>query len=607
MIYGTQEYNNLLVSIIKDGARHSTYAETVKHAEEMGIHINGDQPKALLDRIRPREDAEVKQYRLENYEPTTKAGADKSMDIVAKIFNPTLYSIRWKTESSDVEELKKYTLDYYPEYNSIMNYNKEVVLRQMIADPNGIIAIKPDRIPTSDAERIDKPVAVTYGSSAIWYRDKDHYLIHIREEKAQKNGDSNKFYFEYFDKTVYLTFWAYYDIPNKQLVQQVETQYVHDFGEIPAWDLRGKTKSYPNGERIYESYFSSALPHWNLAIIHESDLLGAYINHLHPQKYEMAEECSYQFPWNGQLYPCHGGSIKYPGMDGNTTTMKCPACSGSGLTTVKSPYGAYQFTKQKLEETGGTGGLTPVGYITIPTEATKMLQDRCEDMIRKGMWAINMDVEDKVGEVQSGVAKEIDRSAQSDTLYTIASNVFDVHVNNEYYFINKYMFSVSSRSANRDEDPNLPQVNKPTSFNIMTSSELIYNYKVAKDSGLDRNVMRSREIDILSKDFSTNPDLKQYLVTMLNLDPLPGLLVDDVNAALGRGLITKEDGIIHMNLKTFMDRAIQESQDFINMPKDKQLEVFEKYADEIVQANKITIDVSAGFSDPGGNHGDNGE
>lgn len=118
MIYGTQEFAEKIKGIIKDEARHPLYHESVHHAEAMSVHIYGDKPLYLLERARPREDAEVQVYRVENYEPTTKAGADKAIDIVGKIFNPTLYSINFKEKNDQTSLLEKYTLEYFPNYNS---------------------------------------------------------------------------------------------------------------------------------------------------------------------------------------------------------------------------------------------------------------------------------------------------------------------------------------------------------------------------------------------------------------------------------------------------------------------------------------------------------
>lgn len=587
MIYGDQEFADRLKAVIKDEYRHPLYADTVQHAKEMAVHIYGDKPMFLLERARPREDKDVEAYRLENYEPTTKAGADKAIDILGKIFNPSLYSINFKEQNPESKELQEYTLEYYPNYNSITSYDKEVVLRKMIADPNAILAIKPGEVPELDTERI-KPVSVIYGSCNIWDYEKNYFLIFDHEEVIES---VTHYYFYYYDKTQYVEFSVYYTQSTQSIYITEEEKYTHGFKEIPAWFLRGKSKCLDDGSIIYESFFSSALPDWNLAVIHNSDLLGAYITHMHPQKYELAEECDFKFKFEGRDYPCRGGIVKYPGKGDLSETMDCPHCLGTGYHSVKSPYGTYQFSRSKLEE-GAPSGLQPVGYITIPVEATKMLEERCEKLMDKGMSAINMDVENKIGENQSGVAKVIDRSAQYDTLATIADVMFGIHMQNQWYFTNKYMFAIEASSANKKEDKNLPEINKPTQFDVLSTSELINNFAIASKSGVDKNYLRSKAIEIANRDFSTSPDVRLYLVTTLNLDPLYGFTQDEMSLGVQNGVIKKTDWTIHENLKPFMDRAIQENKNFLKIPKEQQLIVLQKYADELVKSEKPAVDVN---------------
>lgn len=589
MIYGGEDYAQLLKEIIKEGLRHDLYARTVAHAREMGVHINGDKPLYLLERARPREDSEVKAYRIENYEPTTKAGADKAIDIVSKVCNPILSSIRWADHTPESSELEEYTTEYYPIYNSLLNFNKEVVIKKMLADPNGIIAVKPSDLPGSDTEMIE-PITVVYGSGALWYYDRDHYLICTKE--PDKNDRDQWHEFEYYDKFRYLTFRARYEPSNKEIEIIELISYSTEWREIPVWFLGGKSVPLDNGRVMYESYFASALPHWNLAIIHESDLLGAYINHLHPQKYELAEECKFALTYEGIPYPCRGGTIRYPGgKDGGSIDQTCDHCGGTGLTAVKSPYGAYQFTRSKLEE-GQPSGLLPVGYITIQVDATKMLEERCEKLVAKGMWAINMDIEEKIGENQSGVAKAIDRSAQNDTLFTIGTRVFDVHLTNEFFFINKYMFGVKAKATRKEDDKNLPEISKPTKFDTLTTAELINNFNVAKTSGMDRNVLRVKSIEIINSDMGSTPTLKNYLTAIIELDPLFGYESEEIELGVSKGVIRKVDWAVHSNIKPFIDRAMVADKKFLEKPREDQIAVLEAFGNELIASEKPRVDES---------------
>lgn len=609
MKYGEEDFDIKLKAMIKSSSekedrqvRHSCYHESVEHAEKMSWHLYGVTPDTLLERVRPREDPEVTAYRKANYEPTTKSAADKAINIVSKIFNPNLYSIRWKTESDSSKQLKSYTLEYYPEHNSLVNFTKDVLLRKMLADPNGVAAVKPREMPgttsvyekdesgnevertvPNTAEQIE-PVLCIYGSSSVWNFDVDHFLIFLRseEEKLKNGGRVTWFYFEYFDTTDYLCFRAYITSTGKLVIEEDEA-YPHNFQEIPVWRLQGVPEAKDNGEIIYKSFFNAAAPYWNLSIIHESDVLGAFINHMHPLRAELSEPCNYVFQ---KRFACKHGTILLE----NGDKMDCPRCEGSGFRPM-GPYGVFRVSKQKVDEgTAPPSVGDAITYINIPTDATKMLEARADRMRQMGMWAINMDVEDEVGENQSGIAKVIDRSAQYDTLYNIGSVVFDVHLQNAFYFFNMYMFGVADKSAGKKPEGNLPEINKPTQFDIASTAELVANYKVAKDSGLDPNFLQIKQIEIGTRDLTTNPDLKRFTNLLLDLDPLPGMDPNTVSLNVSKFFIRQVDAVIHFNIKRFLERAILEDKTFMEAKREDQVKKLEEYAQEVVKETKPKID-----------------
>lgn len=585
MLYGSQEFAQRLKAIIQDQYRHPKYADTKKHAEEMGVHIYGEVPDHLINRLRPREEQEVKDYRIESFEPITKASAGKAIDITSKMFNPNLYSIRFKEENSETEEMRAYTFEYYPDFNSLINYNKELGLRQTIADPNAIQCVKPGIVPISDMES-PEPVIVIYGACSVWDYDFEHYLAFIREEKEDT---TTYYYFDYYDGNQFIHFYTWYDAAAKAVFMTPEQVYVHSFDEIPVWFLKGIPRSLPNGEYMYESYFSPALAHWNMAIMHESDLIGAFVGHMHPQKYVYTTECEYQFKYEGNFHKCYGGVIKYTDKNGEKHSDSCPQCSGTGRTQVKGPHQEYLFDQKKLSE--GEISQIPVGYIAVPTEATSLLVTRTDDMHRKAMWALNMDIEDRIGENQSGVAKVIDRSAQQDTIFNIACNMFDHQLTNQFYFIEKYKFQTKRQSmGDTKKNPNLPEIVKPTVIDILSQSDLVNNFKVATESNLDKNYLKQKQIEIINRDPSLNPDQKAYLITNVDLDPLSFFSQADIDLGVNKGVIRKVDWTIHNNIKPFVDRAMSENKAFIDMDRLAKITLLEKYANELIEGEKPRIE-----------------
>lgn len=120
----------VLKSIDDPKHRHECYAKSVEHCEDMSVHLYGDMPDKLLDMVRPREEAETKKYRKAAYQPTTKSTAEKAVGIVTKIFNPTLYSIQWPANNTSSDLLRKYSMEYYPEYNSVTAFLQQTAIKK---------------------------------------------------------------------------------------------------------------------------------------------------------------------------------------------------------------------------------------------------------------------------------------------------------------------------------------------------------------------------------------------------------------------------------------------------------------------------------------------
>jgi hypothetical protein len=581
MKYGTDDYSDLLRQIVQpNGKRHDLYKTTCAHAEAMGVHIYGDKPTDLLQRVRPREPDEIKKYREENYEPTTKSTANRGLSILAKIFNPWLYEIKWPDQSVNGKKLEDFTLQYYPRHNSIVSFLAQAGLKKMIADPNGVFAIKPKRTPQTDQEMVEPEVKV-FGSHAIWYYDQDHFLIHLKEETSPKKWD----YFQYYDNEQIIDFKV--RVINSKSVEIVELdQYYHGFNDIPVWFLSGETETTDEGLEYYKSFFEPALPFWNKAINNESDLDAHIIMHIHPQKVVTGEDCDFVDATSSQR--CQHGKIP----DGKGDWKTCPACKGAGRVVPIGPFGIHVVNREKLLE--GAPTVAPVSYVTVPTEPTQLLKERVEEMHNKGLEALNMDIVDKVGENQSGIAKIIDRGELYDFLHKVSSVMFNTHLENFFYFFKQYMFQVYDQSLNkkrreREQDKDLPEINKPAFFDLSSVPEMTLEYAEAKKATMPGEYLRQKQIAITAKEYASTPEVKRKLIAIIELDPLPEITSADMDLKLSLATISRKDAVIHDNIGPFIDRALSENKDFFQKTKQEKLEVLGKYADEFMKKNRVTL------------------
>jgi hypothetical protein len=588
-----------LIKDDKNECKHEHYRGCVRHCEEMSWHVYGEKPERLLKRTRPREDPAITQYRIDSYEPITKAVCKKALSICHKIFDSGLYSIRFSTDANS-ELLKEYTTEKYPRFNSVVNYLANFILKKMIADPNAIILVQPYEYNIKGSDRVN-PIATCYESEDV-YLMTDEYVLLFDEYIESKSKTSaqvvKRWFFTYADKTGIYKFSVDQKGGSNPVITYL-SEYIHNFGEIPIWYLGGEysedaddgshgyveSEDNKDEEPIFESFFHAAVPFWNEAINDHSDVTGAYRMHMWPQKWEVADECEYVEESDNGRHACNSGYI----FDG-TSKHKCPGCKGTGYKSAKSPYETHLINRDKFGGEDSANIAVPgVGYITVPVEATKMLEDKAEKNLEKGLKALNMDVMNEIGLNQSGKAKEMDRTELNDFLQRIADTMYEIHLTNIYYFFTKYMFGVTDPEKVEEIEP---QISKPTQFDVYSSTELTAQFADAKKAKLNPSYLGVKQKDIQNKEFSTNPDLLTRLNLELDLDPLAEVGPEDVSLKLSNGTITQETAIIHDNIKEFVDRAMEEVPNFADKKPSEQKAKLMEYAAEVKKATRITIDTT---------------
>jgi hypothetical protein len=588
MTENPEEFLKFLKKVVTEKVRHDYYDSCKDHYEQMAVHVYGTKPKKLLERIRPREDEAIRQYRLDSYEPTTKAICGKAISITSKIFNPKLHSIRFGNDnkSGKINEykkiLKEYTTEEYPVFGSLISYLSKYAFKKMIADPNGLIVIQPNNYAVKSNERT-MPIATCYHSDDVWYIDSEFALIHLKEKEDTK---TKTHYFQVIDKTKIVNFKFYTTNSTKWIYEEINV-YQHNFGELPLWFLGGEYSDTKEG--IYQSFFYEAVPFWNMAIADESDVIGAYRNHLHPKLWEFVEDCDFI---EDNRYACVGGNINHP--DG---TYGCPSCKGTGKRTPKSPYESYQISAEKFK--GGDAPVSvqvPFGYVTVPTEATKLLEERSKHNLMRGLEALNMDVISNIGENQSGIAKAYDRTELFDFIQKISDQVFDIHLTNIYYYFVKYMFGIEVPNPDQLKEIE-PEISKPTEFDIFSIGDLTQQLKDAKEASLNPSYTKTLQIEIQNKKFQTHPDLLERLNLTTMLDPLAEVSDEEINLKLQRGSISKQSVVIHDNIEHFISLAFKEK-DFDDLEYDEQMAILTKYADLFIEEHKAKIDTTL-FDDTG--------
>lgn len=544
------EFNKAYLDGIKKGEiHHPFYDKTVTHAQEMGVHVEGETPEFLLNINRPNEQADIKQYRLDTYQAVTQSLSEKVVNTVNKIFNPRLWDLDFP-EQGGSNTLAQYLTEDYPDYRSLMNFITETFTTKDFSDPNGAIVVMPQSFNIEETELFE-PVAIIYtAESLVDYGD--HYYTFLFGDVVKIFTDTQiQYYINIKDK--WELFW----------------EYTHDLGFVPVFRLGGiiKGKKEPF---YFESWIRGVLPHWNQVVQLTSDLQAAYVNHLFMEKWEIETEC--------QAANCKGGSIKTKITNGpekgEWIEVNCSDCKGTGRVS-KSPFGIHTVNRDAINPDNPLP-TPPMGYADKPIEIVDKVEDRIAKEEKRGLASINMEIVQMVGTDQSGIAKTVDREDLNAFLTRYSRHVFEYVLPNLIRMIAAWRYGITDTIENI-----IPVINQPKDFNILGLKELSTEYKDATNAKVSDGYLQHIELELVQSKFANNDESRKLNDALIKLNPYPGKSVDDMLTLQNLG---EQEWTIYkaIHLIELVNDAIDEDKTFLDKPLKAQREVIDKLAKDAV-------------------------
>lgn len=557
----TQEFLN---EIYNKKIKHKFYDETVKHAEEMSVHVDGVKPERLLNIQRPNETPEVKKYRLDIWQPITKSSSEKVINTLNKVFNPRLHKISFQDTGED--SLAEYLTKEYPGYRSIMNFIRETYTPKDMSDPNAVMVIIPQNFDIPQTERFE-PVPIIYESFTVVDFELDEYYIIVLDNEIQIYTTKNIEYWE-LRKTNSDTRWQ----------RTFDFTYEEPIPAPPVFRLGGVNKGRKS-PYFFESFMAGVLPHWNQVIGLSSDLAAQYTLHMFLEKWQYETDCDAPGCQSGQVQK----SI-YPNGAGTKAEVEwftCQSCNGTGKKTL-TPYGVHTINREALnpDEAPPT---PPFGYPGKPIDIVDKVEDRISKEIQNGFSSINMEILNKVGENQSGVAKTIDRQDLDSFLLRYAAHVF------EYVLPNMIFYTILWRYPDKSLESVMPLIEPPTDLNILTLDKLTSEYSEASAANVSANYLNKLEEDMIKSKFINDEEEMQRQLVIVRLNPYPGKTIDDLLTLQNLG---EPDWKIYKfnNLIEIITRAIEENPNFLELPLKEQRRITDEIAKEdVAMINDIDV------------------
>lgn len=571
----TEAIQEALAEMVKDEkARHKSYKVTVGYAEEMAPHAFGVYPRHIIERKRPNEHPEIKKYREDSYERITEPEFGSAVMATKRIFTPGFYSIVHPQPPASIPK-DHLPVEYFEKGftsgKSVMRYAQNVLLPYVYGDPNAVLVMMPR---DQDVEGAPfEPVPMVYGSDRVFYYEEDKVAVILTEKKSWINKGKDQVQ----EGKVFLVIYpneilkaSQYGTPH-DLTFEIETIYQVPLGELPVTLLGGRSVSH-NGKEYYKSFFDPAIPFWNKAIEAETELDGIYIQAYANQRVLLEIPCNV----------CMGsGSVM--GTEGSQSL--CKACAGTGSATKVrkgkgGPYTDFVINPNATDIKPSEA----IFYPSPPSQIVEAQEKREAKWLTKAAEKLFVDVLNKVGTNQSGIAKAYDRDGLYTMLQEISECVF-AHVAFMYRIgvLWRYMPMFAARgSANPREDALalVPEIRRPFNFQITELGDLISTRQAAVSAGVPDCVIRGMDSEISLKSYGPGSVANARAQAEIALNPYGTMGEDEYLSKRQNGMIIDILDFISTNIGFLVDEAIQADPAFLMRPLQEQRATIKALAEE---------------------------
>lgn len=580
LIFTQDEIDNYL----KEKTFHNYYKKTIEIEEQMAVHADGIYPKKLLDERRPNEPLEVKEYRKIIWSAKTKPTFYKIFSSLQKIRRSQDWSIRYENQDQfskirEQETLEDYCETMYPGFYSVTNWVFTLMLRKYLIDPNAVVFVAPITREIPENEYL-KPIAQIFDSkNVIDYVHEDYAVLLNPTGAVYISGNKPVRGKTYWIITTEQTFR--YDQINGRMQFALVDRYDHNLGYLPAFKLKGIIVDQTENMHLYESKINGVIPEFDEAVREYSDLQAAKVLHIYPERWEFAQnECT----------ACKGQGLArnpawYEGCAAEVMAqIQCTTCQGRGF-TVAGPYSKIMVHPVKNAAIEGIAQIPtpPAGYVEKDVDIVEIMDQSVEKHIYNALAAINFEFLQKTPLSESGIAKEVDKDELNNSVHSIAEDIVAA-MDSIYWLIALYRYK--ELYAPEDIVEMIPDVHVPEKFDILSSQHSLDELTSAKTAKINPVLQGAMEELFANARFNTDPSVRDKLVLILKLDPLPNITEDDKMSRLSNKGITLETYVISSNIQEFVQRAIEEDQKFVDLELEKQREVLKKYAKEIIDANE---------------------
>lgn len=580
----------IVQKFIKGNQRHAAYLEAVDIEQHLSFHIDGFNPdrfrglknheralaehmgmldhenpyfQLLIDQRRPGESLKVQTHRRKIYASITKEPCFKVISSLNKIVR----SDDWKIDYSNSEIIKQegenmedYCEKNYPGFGSVTNWAYTLGLKKVLSDPNGFMVVLPIEF-IVDTNQFLRPFANYIPSEDVFFYEPNVMIAYKSSHTVNLVTDNGVKQVPVFRIISTEGVWEAMQANEKgdfSLTLLMEWEM-----DLPVVINGGVIDKLINNIPLFNSFLNPMLPRLDEAAREYSDMQAEVLLHIHSTLAVIqGEKCN----------SCRGtGLIPKPG-----GAVACGDCDGRGAAPV-DPYETIivrvrDADKQQIP-------FPPATYITKSTDIVKIQDERIDSHLFKALSSINMEFLAQTPLNQSGKAKEVDKEELNNFVYSVASHLVKNIMRPIYKIISDYRYLVLIPDQVK-RNKLLPLIQIPEHFDLLTENTLIDQIGKAKEAGVDATIIQEMQVDYVNKKFRDSPEIRDQLITSLDMNPFPTATPEQIIEMEMNGDITKEDAVTAVYANYFVQKAVEADETFLSKTFEEQLTIIRKMTDE---------------------------
>lgn len=573
------------------GRTVSEYAKDARlKADRLRVHADGIFPKEMIQQRRPHEDAAVQAYREIIWKAKTKPTFGKVFNSLSKIRRSADWAVNYPqdefTRIPEGERLEDYTEKKFPFFTSVTNWVFSVLLREYLIDPNAVMIVQPQDMLLEPTAFFTPYPTIFSSANVLEYRE-ENYCVLINPLGAKyKDADGR----EWDGKSFYVITTEQllrYDQKNGKGEFELKEQINHGLGFMPAYQLKAVLVNHIDDAFLYESRINAMAEELDEAAREYSDLQAARVMNIYPERWEITTHDCKDCNGTGKVTPPTGG------------VTACEKCEGVGYVPT-GPYSKMLLGRGNLDAAAsGPIPVPPAGYVEKDIETVRVQDEGVEKHLYSALAAVNMEFLANTPLSQSGIAKEVDRDETTNFVHSVAEDIVRI-MDWLYRCIAKWRYSFQYPNDD-DIKAMLPTIPVPEHFDIFSTRFIEEDMKTAKENKLNPVIINSLELNYAGKKFSAEPEVRDRLMLIFELDPFPNISEDDKQSRLASDGISKIDYVISSNIQEFVKRALLEDENFAMLEYEKQRDKLKGYAQEIIDAgSKEKEALRVAFLNPNG-------